>query len=208
MFLSSTIPHKIGKKGRGEKQPSANMENLKLYGFFFFSCLAVLWKHSVKRKQQQNSMIKELLYLTSRRKNSVSFPPDVQQLLDAALSCLLCPEKGQGRGSDLSFRSLDRGVGQHTEPLDTLPLSREGGHQATQEHSRCWTVQHLPLLSLLPWKLRVPWAWAVPHPDWMAFILSRGWLWVHKTRKIIKFCGQHPAPNWNFLVKHLKGWQK
>lgn len=159
-------------------------------------------------------MINELLYLTSRRKNSVSFPPDVQQLLDLVLSCLLCLRRDREGGVTFWASQTWTGAWGSTQSPwahSRCPGSsghREGGHQCTQEHSRCWAVQHVSLLSLLPQKLSTPEQWGVPHLDHMAFILSRGWLWVQKNRKIIKFYSQHPAPNRNFFGQASKSMRK
>lgn len=155
-------------------------------------------------------MIKELFYLTSRRKNSVSFLPDIQQLLDADLSCLLCPEKEQGRASQAWT-----GVWGSTQSHWTHSQCPESsGHRredtSAQQHSRCWAVQCLPLLTLSAASETEgpPEQWGVPHIACVAFILSGGWLWVQKNRKIIKFYGQHPAPNRVFLVKPRRAWEK
>lgn len=51
VFLSSTIPLKIRKKGRGEKQPSTYMENLKLYVCLFVFLLS--WALKTLNKKEE-----------------------------------------------------------------------------------------------------------------------------------------------------------
>lgn len=96
----------------------------------------------------------------------------------------------------------------HTEPLDTLPVSREH-REGEHQYSGALKVLSCPMSATPPsaaLEAEGPLNCGDCHilTMCMAFILSRSWPWVQKNRKIIKFYGQHPAPNRNFLVKPLR----